>query len=673
MQNYSDDRIRNFCLVGHAGCGKTALSDLMLYKAGVTNRVGSVADGTSISDFRAEEKERQSSVFATSLECEWNDHLFHFIDTPGFADFQGDKISAMSTADATVYVIDASHGIETGTVRSWKHTKSNARAFVVNCLDKNNNTDFFAVLDALQKNYGENRCIPMTLPVGQGDALKSVVHILRSNGIPDELADQVAKYKEIVMDTIAEHDEALMDRYLAGEELTEAEISEGLHQAINDTSLIPVFAVSATKDIGVEEFMNGMINLMPRPWNGRFPDHVDGSDFDYSSDGPFVARAFKSINDPYIGQLTYLRIYSGMLKTDSEVYNISTGEKERIGSMMFTNGKISTQINQAGPGCIVAIAKLKYTSNGDTLACNADAAEIVHIDYPKPTVSHSVYAVKKGEEEKLAAALQKLSDEDPTIRLEHQIETNEFICHAMGDLQFTVIEHRLQNEFKVGVDFRTPKVPYRETITSVGKAMYRHKKQSGGSGQFGEVHMRIEPYNDEDYSFESEVVGGSIPKNFFPAIEKGVKEAMEKGPMAGCKVINIKSVICDGKYHPVDSNEMAFKIAGRMAFREAMKEAKPIILEPIMHLKITVPDEYMGDVNGDLNTRRGRITGMGVEDGLQVLEADVPLAETFVYSQKLRSLTQGKGSFEMEFNRYEKVPNNIAQKIKEEVVAEEEN
>lgn len=671
MQNYSDDRIRNFCLVGHAGCGKTALSDLMMYKAGITNRLGSVADGTSVSDFRAEEKERQSSVFSTPMHCEWNNSLFHFIDTPGFADFQGDKISAMSTADATIYVIDASHGIETGTVRSWKHTKSNARAFVINGLDKSH-SDFFEVLTALQKNYGETRCIPMTLPVGKGGEFKSVVHILRGENIPDELKEQVAKYKEIVMDTIAEHDEALMDRYLAGEALSEAEISEGLHQSINDTSLIPVFATSATEDIGVDEFMNGVINLMPRPWNGRFPDHVDGSDFDYSADGPFVARAFKSINDPYIGQLTYVRIYSGMLRSDSEVYNVSTGEKERIGSMVFTNGKTSTSISQAGPGCIVAIAKLKNTHNGDTLACHADAAEIVHIDYPKPTVSHSVYAIKKGEEEKLASALQKLSDEDPTIRLEHQGETHEFICHAMGDLQFTVIEHRLNNEFKVGVDFRTPKVPYRETITSVGSANYRHKKQSGGAGQFGEVHMRIEPYVEEDYAFASEVVGGSIPKNFFPAIEKGIKEAMLKGPMAGCKVINIRSVVFDGKYHAVDSNEMAFKIAGRMAFREAMQAAKPIILEPIMHLKITVPDEYMGDVNGDLNTRRGRITGMGVEDGLQVLEADVPLAETFTYSQKLRSLTQGKGSFEMEFNRYEKVPNNIAQKIQSEAVVADE-
>ncbi len=665
MKNYSDDRIRNFCFVGHAGCGKTALSDLMLHKAGITSRLGSVAEGTSSSDFRAEEKDRQSSVFAAPLFCEWNDFLFNFIDTPGYADFQGDKISAMSTADATIYVLDASHGIETGTVRSWKHTKSNARAFVINCVDKDQ-ADFFSTLAALQENYGKSRCIPMTLPVGSGSDFKSVVHILLSKDIPEEYADMVAEYKEVVMDTIAEHDEELMERYLSGEELSEEEISEGLHSAINDTSLIPVFATSCEKDIGVTEFMNGVVNLMPRPWNGRFPDHVDGSDFDYSADGDVVARVFKSINDPFVGQLTYLRIYSGMMKSDSEVYNISKGQKERIGTLLFTNGKNSTPINQAGPGCIVAVTKLKHTENGDTLACKSDAAEIVHITYPAATVSHSVVPERKGDEEKLAQALGKLAAEDPTIRLEHQIETNEFLCHAMGDLQFTIIQHRLHNESKVDAVFGTPKVPYRETITKVGDAFYRHKKQSGGAGQFGEVHLRVEPITEDEYEFKSEVVGGAIPKNYFPAIEKGIKEAMQEGPMAKCKVINIRSVVYDGKFHAVDSNEMAFKIAGRGAFREAMEKANPILLEPMMHIKVTVPDEYMGDVNGDLNTRRGRIVGMSVEDGLQVLEADIPLAETFTYSQILRSLTQGKGSFEMKFSRYEKVPNNIAAKIREE-------
>ncbi|MGL4854036.1 MAG: elongation factor G [Lentisphaeria bacterium] len=664
MQNYCDEKIRNFCLVGHAGTGKTTITDQMLYKAAVTTRCGSVNDGTSTSDFRLEEKERKNSIFAAPLHCEWNDHLFHFIDTPGYTDFQGDQISAMSTCDGTIYVIDAINGIETGTIRAWKHTKSKARAFIINALDKER-ANFWETLEKLQENYGANRCVPITIPAD--NELSSVISILNPQNVPNELSDKVSAYREIIMDTIAEHDDTIMERYLSGETLSESEIAQGLHCAINDSSLIPVFAMSATNDVGITEFMNGIINLMPRPWNGRFPDHVDGSSFKYSADGDFVARAFKSINDPYIGQLTYIRIYSGMLKADSEVYNISKNCKERVGQLLFVNGKNTTPISQAGPGCIVAIAKLKATANGDTLACKPNASEIVHITYPTPTVSHSVYPLKKGDEEKIAAALQKLADEDQTITLKQQNETHELICSAMGDLQFAIIEHRLNNEFKIELDFRTPKVPYRETITKSASGFYRHKKQSGGAGQFGEVHLRVEPSN-EIYEFTTEVVGGAIPKNFFPAIDKGVREALLEGPIANCNIINVKCVVFDGKYHNVDSNEMAFKLAGRMAFKEVIKNCNPILLEPIMQMKIYVPDEYVGDVTGDVSVRRGRIIGLSVEDGLQVLDVEVPMVETFTYSQSLRSITQGKGSFEMQFNRYEQVPTSLAAQIQKELV-----
>lgn len=662
MENYSDDKIRNFCLVGHAGVGKTALADLMLFKSGVTNRLCSSDEGSSYSDFRPEEVERKSSVFSTPLFCEWHGDLFHFIDTPGYADFLGETVAAMSTADATIFVVDAHHGIETGTIRCWDKAKSTARCFVINGMDREF-ADFDATLQQIQKKYGEGKCVPFTLPHGKGETFDEVYHILFSENCPDDQREQATLYKEMVMDIIAEHDDELMERYLSGEKLSEKEISEGLHTAINDGSLIPVFCTSVAKDIGVDFFMDGMINLMPRPWNGRFPDHEDGSDFDYSSDGPFVGRIFKTVTDPFVGQLNYLRIYSGMLRSDMDIYNVSRDTKEHIGQVFFMNGNHQERIEQAGPGCVVAIPKMKQVSNGDTIACEENASPIVHITYPKPTVSYAVYPEKKGDEEKLSAALHKITDEDPTVQLEQQVETHEMLLHAMGDLQMTLIESRLKQEFKLTVELKTPKIPYRETITAGSASVYRHKKQSGGAGQFGEVHMRIEPMTDGDYAFATEVVGGAIPKNYFPAIEKGVKEAMDCGPLTGSKVINVRSVVTDGKYHPVDSNEISFKIAGRGAFKEAFENARPILLEPVMHMKVMVPDQYTGDVNGDINSRRGRIIGIDLEDGLQVLDVEVPMAESFTFSKSLKSLTQGRGSFEMDFARYERVPNGIAEKI----------
>jgi len=655
--------IRNFMLAGHAGAGKTLLAELMLNKGGVTTRVGSVEQGTCVSDFRDEEKERQSSIYTTSLHCPWKDGHFFFTDTPGYADFCGEVIAAARAADMVVIVVDATAGIGTGTIRAWREARENniPRAFFINGLDRDQ-ASFANTLNALQNSYGATTCVPFTMPVGERANLSGVVNVLTATDVPAEVEGALATYREALMDTVAESDEELMMRYLDGEELSETEISEGLHAAIADGSVVPVFTGSVSKDIGVEELMDGIANLFPDPVKGRALAGEGGEIARGDADAAPVGLVFKSVQDPFIGQLNYIRIYSGTFRSDSEMVNLSSG-KERFGSLLLPNGKEQETVATAGPGEIVAVAKLKQTGLGNTLGARAGGTAFAPIEFPQPTMSYAVYAVKSGEEEKISQGLSRLSEEDPTIRIERNQETKQMLVRGMGDQHLSNVVNRLKTMFKVEVDLRTPKVPYRETITATGSAQYRHKKQTGGHGQFAEVHLRLEPLADAEYEFDNEVSGGNIPRNFIPAVEKGVVEAMADGPMAGCRVINMKAIVYDGKHHAVDSSEMAFKIAARGAFRDAMANAKSILLEPIMRLRILFPEEYMGDVSGDLNSRRGRILGMEHEEGLQVVLAEVPMAETFSYSTQLRSITQGRGTFEMAFERYESVPSNLTQEI----------
>ncbi len=681
MKNCTTERVRNFVVAGHFGCGKTTLSDLMLHKSGVVNRVGSVEQGTSVSDFRPEEHEKRSSIYNGVLNCPWKEHHFFFIDTPGYADFFGETKAAISQADAVLLVVDAVNGIDMGTIRAWKAAAEYniPRMFFINCLDRDQ-AKFDETLAQIQQNYGATTCIPFTVPVGGGESLSSVVHVLRDTEIPAEVEENVSKCKESLMDTIAESDEDLMNKYLEGEELSESEISAGLHEAIVSGDIVPVFAGSASRDIGVEQLMNGIANLLPSPLMGPPVAGREG-ELGRSDDGAGVGFVFKTISDPFIGQLTLMRVYSGKFAADSDVFNLSRNNRERFGSLLHLTGKEQTAVDTAGPGEIVAIAKLKHTAVNDTLATASGAVELAPVEFPRPTLSYAVYAVKSGEEEKIAAGITRLIEEDPTIKLERNPETHETVLSGMGDQHIQNIVHRLRDTFKVEVDLRTPKVPYRETITDTGSAVYRHKKQTGGHGQFAEVHLRLEPLPEESrqseqggqsYEFANEVVGGNIPKNFIPAVEKGVVEALAKGPLAGCRVIDVKAVVYDGKHHPVDSSEMAFKIAARGAFRDAMQSARPQLLEPIMNLRIMFPEEYMGDISGDLNSRRGRILGMTREEGMQVLNADVPMAEVFNYSNQLRSITQGRGTFDMTFERYEAVPANLTQQIQAQAAKEQE-
>jgi len=665
-------KIRNFALVGHAGSGKTSLSDLMLYKSGAVTRVGSVNEGTSVSDYRPEEQDRKSSVFNAIMNCEWNDHQFFFTDTPGFADFGGEPRSALAASDMALIVVDAVDGIGPGTLRAWKQAKENniPRAFFINGLDKEE-SHYADIVAELQESYGKTHCIPLTLPIGKGSTFKEVVHVLLSKEIPEEYAEAAAEDKEMLMDTVAETDEELMMRYLDGEELSEEEVSKGLHAAINSGAVIPIFAGSVSKDVGIKELMNGIINLFPSPISGSNIKLEEGEAERNENDPEGLAVVLKSINDPFIGQLTFLRIYSGTFSSDSEVYNTTANQKERMGALLMTNGKNQKQTPKALPGSIVAVAKLKHTKIGDTLCLKSNKKIIQKVKYAAPTMSLAIYPTKKGEEDKIATAIHRYMAEDPTLKYERNPETRQEVLYGMGDLHINTIITRLKNDFKLEVRLETPRVAYRETITAIGSASYRHKKQSGGHGQFAEVHLRLEP-SPTGFEFSNEVVGGSIPKNYIPAVEKGVIETMIRGPLADSKVINIKVIVYDGKYHAVDSSEMAFKIASRGAFKAAMLECKPSILEPIMHLTIMFPEEYMGDISGDLNSRRGRILGMGHKDGLQVVEAEVPIAETFNYSSQLRSITQGRGFFEMEQDRYDTVPANLAKKIMEEVAKNRE-
>jgi elongation factor G len=476
------------------------------------------------------------------------------------------------------------------------------------------------------------------------------------------------EYKHALMDAIAETDEAMMEKYLMEEELTEEEINSGFRKAVLGGTLVPVFSGSAAKDLGVTELLDAILAIGPAPTDA-VPLKLDEGEIDRTS-ADTLGFVFKSVNDAFIGQMNYIRVFSGTIKGDSEILNSTKQGKERIGNLLLIQGKEQSVTEEAGPGEIIAVAKLKNTGLNDVMSAKQSDVKFTPIKYPQPTTSYAISAAAKGEEDKLGAGLNRLMAEDPTIQLDRNAETHQTVIYTMGDQHINLVVSRLKNDFKVGVNLETPRVPYRETVNGKGEAQFRHKKQSGGHGQFAEVHLRIEPYTGEtpedEFQFANEVVGGNIPKNYIPAVEKGVIETRLAGPLSHSKVINFKATVYDGKYHDVDSSEMAFKIATRGAFREAMSKAKPILLEPIMSLKIEFPEEYMGAISGDLNSRRGRILGMEHEDGMQVVSAELPLAESFTYPTQLRSMTQGRGSFEMKFERYETVPSQLTAQIQAE-------
>lgn len=650
--------IRNFGVTGHCGCGKTSLCDLMLFKAGAVDRLGSVDQKTSVSDYAPTEQEKRSSIYSTPLTCEYKDNSWFFIDPPGYNEFVGKMMCALHVVDSTILVINGVNGVETGTGRGWQRAVGlNLPRFIyVNRLEMEG-SDFERVINELQEAYGKTVCVPLTYPIGKEADFSGIVNILTEENLPPELE----KYRQTLMDTIAEADETLMEKYLEGKELTTEEINRGLKIAICSGSLAPVFAGSSIKDIGVTELMDAINAFSPNPLERKNLIMRDESKMEISEEGPAVALAFRSQNDAFVGKLTFFRVFSGTFRAETDIFNITTGNKDRLGNLIVMNGKSQKIVNEAVPGMLFAAPKLKDANIGNTIASVAEVKELPKVNYPEPVFSYAISAVKSGEDDKIVSSLNKIIATDTTVIISRHKETHEFLLSGMGERHLQHVIKKLLRDYKLEINTAAPKIAYRETITGIGEGHFRHKKQSGGHGQFGEVYLKIEPA--ETFSFENAVVGGAIPKNFIPAVEKGVLESMVNGPLAGCKVERLKVTVYDGKYHDVDSSEMAFKIATRRAFKDAMSKAKPVLLEPIMKVAIHIPSIYMGDISGDLNQRRGRILGMSVEDGLQVVTAEVPQAEMSRYATELRSLTQGSGLFEMSFSRFEQVPTNIASDV----------
>jgi elongation factor G len=669
----ADGKIKNIAIIAHASVGKTSLADAILFDTKTVDRLGSVDSATSVSDYHADEKSRKISISSSILYVKHKDKLINIVDTPGYADFIGEVVGSMSAVDAALLVVCGVSGVEVGTNRVWKMVKAQNKpcAIFINKLDKEN-ADFTKALESIEQSFGIG-CIPLAYPVGKEAAFKSVVSLLDEeeiNNLPEDEKAIAAKMREKMIEAAAEADDALTEKYLNGEALSSEEIANALSKAILVGKAVPVLCGSATKNIGVDKLLNTISDFIPAsdimgPVNTVNPDNPEEEiQLERKKDGPFAAQAFKTISDPYVGQLTVLRVYSGNLKADTGFYNVSTGNKERFGHLYKLNGKEQEQITEAHEGEIVAVAKLKDTSTSDSLCDEKHPVKFKPIAFPEPVISFSVKPKTRSDEEKISQALHKLVIEDPTFKITRNEQTKEEIISGMGNLHLEITIAKLKDNFGVEVEIGTPKVAYKSTITGKAKAQGKYKKQSGGRGQYGDCWIEIEPLEGgEGFEFVNAIVGGAIPKNYIPAVEKGIKKTMEKGVIGGCPMSGIKVTVYDGSYHTVDSSDMAFQIAGGMALKKAAAEAKPVLLEPIMEADITVPEDYMGQISGDLSSRRGRIMGMEARAGMETVKAQVPLSEMFKYASELRSMTQGKGSYSMKFGHYEQVPGKIAQSI----------
>lgn len=655
---------RNIVLVGHTGSGKTTLLDAILFKLGVNDRLGSVSAGTSAADWTEEEKERKISVWAKPFTAPYiakdgSKVNFVFVDTPGYADFYGQMVGATAVADAALLVVDASSGIQVGTTRAWRRLEALGlpRGIVITGLDKEN-ADFDKTLAGIQEVWGR-KCVAIELPTHDRHEIIDIIE----DSIPGELNAEAEKAKNILEEDAAEENDALLEKYLGGEHLTHDELVGGLRVAVGRGHLVPVFEVEALQGVGVSQLLEEVYHLFPSPLDHVMSD-ADGTPVPTAPEAPLAAQVWRSVNDPFVGQLSFLRIFGGTLKSDTEILNVTKGQKERIGFVHVVNGRKDISVNEAHAGDIVALPKLKFTATNDTLAAPGRATGFAPIVFPNPVMAVAVAPKTSGDDDKIGVGLHRLADEDSTLRIERNTETKELILSGMGDIHLDVAVTRMKKRSNVDVVLSTPKVPYKETITMRAEGHYKHKKQSGGRGQYGEVYLRVSPMPaGETEWFEDALVGTNVPRNFLPAIHKGLQEGMQRGVLAGAPVVNTKVTIYDGSHHEVDSSEIAFKIAAARAFTDGMNKAKPSLLEPIMAMKITVPDRFMGDVTGDLNHKRGRILGISSEDGMQVIEAEMPQAEMFRYSSELRSITQGQGSFEASFARYDNVPAHVAQKV----------
>ncbi len=651
MKGYTSETIRNVALLGHGGCGKTTFLESALYETGVIKKLGKVEDGNTVSDYDKMEVEKGYSINTSVVPIEWKGSKINFIDTPGYFDFIGEVNAALRAAEAAVIMVDAGAGIQVGTEAAWNACErySMPRFITITKRDKDE-FDFYKTFDELKAKFG-NKLVPLSWPL--------------SAEIDDELKE-----------AIAESDEELMEKYFDGEEFTDEEIKKGMVKGISEGNIVPVCSSAFQLGHGIEGLLDLLLEYVPTPlqhgpYRG-FNDKNEPVERISVTDAPMSAFVFKTIVDPFVGKISVMKVVTGKMNSGTEVYNERIGKTEKLGKLFFLRGKEQLELNYAEAGDIVAVAKLQNTKSGDTLCDKSDIIRYLPLDFPSPTFYIAIEALDKNDDEKMGVGLARLREEDPSFVVERNSETHQTLLGGQGDIQLGIILAKLKDRFGVSVKTVPQKIAYRETIKGSSDVQGKHKKQSGGAGQYGDVHIRFSP-SDKEFEFSEELFGGSIPKNYVPAVEKGLIESLERGPLAGCKVVNIKAVLYDGSYHDVDSNEVSFKIAASLAFKKGIVEANPCLLEPIMHVEITVPDEYMGDVIGDMNKRRGKILGMEpLPNGGQKVVAEAPQAELFDYALGLRSMTQGRGVFEMKFVRYEELPKHLAEKIIAQHAAENE-
>ncbi len=679
MKVYETSRIRNIAVIGHGGAGKTSLVEALLYNAGHTSRLGKVDEGTATTDFFPEEVKRKISVSTALAPCEWKDSKINILDTPGYSDFFGEVKGALRVVDSVVVVLCAVSGVEVQTEIGWKEAEkaNHPKIAFVNKMDREN-ANFDRVLQQMKDVFKKN-IIPLQLPIGSEAQFSGVVDLLKMKAckynpkdgsyqeeeIPAELSGAVEAARDAIMEAAAEGDDELLIKYLDGEALTEEEVSLGLKKAFWANNFVPVLCGSAINNIGVRHLLDFLVDVAPSP--------VDVADEKSPTDKTFSALVFKTLADPYVGKLSFFRVFSGNLKGDSTVYNANKEKEEKVGQIFTMRGKQQEPLSEVKDGDIAVVAKLQVTETGDTICSKENPVKLEGIEFPEPMLSIAIEPKSKGDEDKLSSALTKLIEADPTLRLTKNVETKETILTGTGETHLDIVLERLHQKYGVDVNSHTPSVPYRETIRGTVQQEGKYKKQTGGRGQYGHVWLTLEPYADGEFAFEEKIFGGAVPKQYFPAVEKGLREAIQEGVLAGYPVTGVKATLYDGSYHPVDSSEMAFKIAASMAFKKGMEKADPVLLEPIMNVEVLVPEQFMGDIIGDLNGKRGRIMGMEPQEGgMQLIKAQVPLAEMQDYATVLKSITQGRGSFKMEFVSYEEVPAHLAEKIIEKRKAERE-
>jgi elongation factor G len=671
-------KIRNVAVVGHRGTGKTSLVEALLFQSGAVNRLGSVEGGTTVSDSDEDEHKRALSISMSLTHVEWQGRKLNLVDVPGDPSFQGELRCAARVVEGELVVVSAVMGVEVGTTRAWKLADELglARVVCVNMLDRER-ADFFRTLDALQ-NQLSDRCIAVHIPIGAEHELTGIVDVLHMcayaspegakegepGPIPDELAAIAAEYREKLLDAVVETDEGLMERYLEGEELEAEEVASALKTAVTNGEIFPVACGVATKNLGAHALLDLLVEGIPSPAKKGSSIEVDGA-----STALFV---FKTVADPFAGRINLFRVLKGTATAESTLVNLRAKGKERLGTLLEVQGKEHHPASDFGEGDIGAVAKLKDAQTGDLLTDKDVEIEVPAFGFPEPVMSFAITPKSKGDEEKVATAIRRLAEEDPTLRLRRDQQTGEEILSGMSQMHVEVALERAKRRFGVDIELHQPRVPYRETIRREARAHGRYKKQTGGRGQFGDCHIVVTPITESDYEFVDKIVGGVIPQGFRPAVDKGIQEAMHHGELAGAPVQGVRVELVDGSYHTVDSSEMAFKIAGSMAFKEAYMNADPVLLEPIMELEVTVPDDAVGAVNGDLNSRRGRLQGMEPVGGMTTIRADVPMSELLTYSQSLTSMTGGRGDHSMHFLRYEEVPPHVAQKVIDEVKKERE-